>query len=153
LFLLSALWGPASAIPLLFVLTMLLQLVEWPPSGRKMALAMVAVDLIQRTPVVASDGGQLAWLPPFAYMAAAFAGLLVGVVPTIFPWPRLALSELRVRQEYAVRALAQCVEVLLEGLSGNAAARLPVLQEHVSVLLSKVRSNLVVSRERLAEAR
>jgi hypothetical protein len=111
------------------------------------------VDLIQRTPVVASDGGQLAWLPPFAYMAAAFAGLLVGVVPTIFPWPRLALSELRVRQEYAVRALAQCVEVLLEGLSGNAAARLPVLQEHVSVLLSKVRSNLVVSRERLAEAR
>jgi hypothetical protein len=27
-----------------------------------------------------------------------------------------------------VRALAQCVEVLLEGLSGNAAARLPVLR-------------------------
>ncbi len=135
------------------MITMLLQLAEWPPSGRKMALSMLALDLIQVTPVVASNQGELAWLPSFAYMAAAFAGLLVGTLPTLLPWPRLALSELRVRQEYAVRALAQCVEVLLEGLSGNAAARLPVLQEHVSVLLGKVRSNLVVSRERLAEAR
>jgi hypothetical protein len=75
---------------LLFVITMLLQLAEWPPSGRKMALSMVALDLIQVTPVVASNDGKLAWLPSFAYMAAAFAGLLVGTLPTIFPWPRLA---------------------------------------------------------------
>ena len=149
----DALWGPACGIPLVFFVTMLLQLIEWPSAGRKMALSLVALDLIQRTPVVTANDGAYAWLPSLAYMAPAAAGLAAGVLPVLVPWPRLAVGELRARQEYAMRAMTQCVEVLLEGLSGNSAARLPLAQEHVSVLLEKVRSSLVVSRERLAEAR
>uniref|UniRef100_A0A7S2S6D3 Integral membrane bound transporter domain-containing protein n=1 Tax=Mucochytrium quahogii TaxID=96639 RepID=A0A7S2S6D3_9STRA len=140
-------YGPHVALPVLAVLVFVLQYLDLPAAGKKLALSLVCFNLI--TQLEAVDP----WKAPLYLYANVLMGIVFAFVGVLFPWPRMAILELHGRGRYTIWALNKVLIGLFDGLRGNLVARNALVGQHRLELLDFVRGNLSICRARLLESR